>query len=274
VQIDIDDAAGPAPADSTIPKAPIRRSIAGRPRGQTKRRRIALPGGDELWPSELSAAVERDLRSLDGLGTAGRISAARALLDLGPCDGLSESRATNHGPRASLVELQNDVRKRVQHLQGVRPDRSWAARSALVSDMNVVCKQFANPGKRAKRPHKGRGPPAGILTKLIDFDPLDESVARAIGCEPAELDKMTVAKGLTWRAGVECVISNSSTYLRRRALVRPCHNSRYSSGRSRLRPKNSESFWADTKILQLRTPWRNSDTDAWGFLRNTRQWRN
>jgi hypothetical protein len=81
-----------------------------------------------------------------------------------------------------------------------------------VSDMNVVRKQFANPGKRPKRPRKGRGPP-GVLTKLIDFDPLDEaewlSVARAIGCEPAELEKMTVAKGLTWRAGVECVINNS-----------------------------------------------------------------
>jgi hypothetical protein len=83
VQIDIDDAAGPAPADSTIPKAAIRRSIAGRPRGQTKRRRIALPGGDELWPSELSATVERDLRSLDGLGNPGRISTARARIGRG-----------------------------------------------------------------------------------------------------------------------------------------------------------------------------------------------
>jgi hypothetical protein len=94
---------------------------------------------------------------------------------------------------------------------------SWAARSGLVSDMNVVRKQFAKPGKGAKRPRKRCGPPAGILTKLIDFDPLDEAewlgVARAIGCEPAELEKMTVAKGLTWRAGVECVINNSLNLL-------------------------------------------------------------
>ena len=87
-----------------------------------------------------------------------------------------------------------------------------------MSDMNVVRKQFAKPGKGAKRPRKRRGPPAGILTKLIDFDPLDEaewlSVARAIGCEPVELDKMTVAKGLTWRAGVECVINNSLPLLK------------------------------------------------------------
>jgi hypothetical protein len=77
--------------------------------------------------------------------------------------------------------------------------------------MSMTRPQIGSQAKPAARPRKRGGPRAGILTKPINVAPLDDAewlrVAHALGREPAELDNLTIAKGLTWRAGVASVIN-------------------------------------------------------------------
>ena len=132
---------------------------------------------------------------------------------------------------------------------------------------------WPNQAREAKRSRKRRGSSAGILTNLIDFDPLDEaewlSVAHAIGCEPAELDKMTAAKELTWRAGVECVSNNLLNLLEAEGSGPTVPQL---AGEIASRTEEFRKSLADTKMLRLGRCRRYRSTPSSGPIWPTRPW--